>query len=29
MSEMRKYDTIIEGEYYAPDLPAKENPPPQ
>ena len=29
MSEKRKNNTIIEGEYYDPDLPAKENTPPQ
>ena len=29
MSEKRKNDTIIEGEYYDPDLPAQENTPPQ
>lgn len=29
MSEKRKNDTIIEGEYYDPDLPAKENTPPR
>ena len=29
MSEKRKNDTIIEGEYYDPDLPAEENTPPQ
>ena len=29
MSEKRKNNTIIEGEYYDPDLPAQENTPPQ
>ena len=29
MSEKRKNDTIIECEYYDPDLPAQENTPPQ
>ena len=29
MSEKRKNDTIIEGEYYDPDLPAQETTPPQ
>lgn len=29
MSEKRKNETIIEGEYYDPDLPAQENTPPQ